>query len=241
MDFVARPAAADSYNPPRLPIPPSLPLSLPSPHFPPPSLRCNNQSAPTQTQRPQSLPLRRSAVNSISRRSKETLTLKSLLSGKSCSTSPPSKTGGASVSSARSKKGEGGAAPSATDFVRVMRTLLFLNRTASKSKGSVNEKETIIKPRRPSLDVSGHSFSKALKVRRLTFSVILCFVCLFVLFVFSLHPADEEKQLSRSPHFHVLSYTSCVDLSQLHSQSSGSWRVLRFPQQRYGCNMYMTI
>ena len=29
-----------------------------------------------------------------------------------------------------------------------------------------------------------------------------------------------------SPRFHVFSYTSCVDLTRLHSQSGASWRVL---------------
>ena len=33
-------------------------------------------------------------------------------------------------------------------------------------------------------------------------------------------------------HFHVFSYTSCVDLTPLPSQSSASWRVLRLPLQR---------
>ena len=39
---------------------------------------------------------------------------------------------------------------------------------------------------------------------------------------------DGEKKIS-SPHFNVFSLTSCVDLSKVRSQSSASWRVLRFP------------
>ena len=43
---------------------------------------------------------------------------------------------------------------------------------------------------------------------------------------FFFHPlADGEKYSLCSPHFHVFSYTSCVDLTQMPLQSSASWRV----------------
>ena len=32
-----------------------------------------------------------------------------------------------------------------------------------------------------------------------------------------------------SPHFHVFSYASCIDLTQLLSQPSATWRTLRVP------------
>ena len=34
---------------------------------------------------------------------------------------------------------------------------------------------------------------------------------------------------TNSPHFHVFSYASCVDLTQLPSQPNASWRILRIP------------
>lgn len=126
-----------------------------------------------QTQRPRSLPLRRGLS---SRRTKETLKLRSLVTSKASSSGPPSKGGSsASASTSSSKKNKlnkesGGAAstgagsattPSATDFVRAMRTLLFLTRPSAKSK-SAEEDKAAWQPR-TSLDVSGHSFGKALK------------------------------------------------------------------------------
>ena len=49
------------------------------------------------------------------------------------------------------------------------------------------------------------------------------------LFYFVFYPANGEKESSRQPHLHVFSYMPCVDLTQMHSQSSVSWRVLQFP------------
>ena len=46
----------------------------------------------------------------------------------------------------------------------------------------------------------------------------MCVSPTFFFFVYP--PADGEKKSSSSPHFHVFSYTLCVDLTQLHSQSS---------------------
>ena len=48
------------------------------------------------------------------------------------------------------------------------------------------------------------------------------------LFCFSSSGGWGKTSLS-SPHFHVFSYASCVNLAQLLSQPSASWRVLRIP------------
>ena len=42
-------------------------------------------------------------------------------------------------------------------------------------------------------------------------------------------PADGEKRSFSSPHFHVFSYASCVDLTQWLLQPNASWRTLRVP------------
>ncbi|CAM9714340.1 unnamed protein product [Laminaria digitata] len=133
-------------------------------------------SSPQALQRPRSLPLRRGLSNS--RRPKETLELRSLVTGKKASSSLSSPSKGAAASSgptSTSKKnklnkdGDGGSVsagttPSANDFVRAMRTLLFLTRPSpsAKSKGGSEEDKAAWKPR-TSLDVSGHAFGKALK------------------------------------------------------------------------------
>ena len=45
-------------------------------------------------------------------------------------------------------------------------------------------------------------------------------------------PADgREKRSISSPHVNVLSYMSCVNLAQMLSQPSASWRILQFPWQ----------
>ena len=80
-------------------------------------------------------------------------------------------------------------------------------------------------------------------------------ICSVVFFFFQIYPpADREKKKSStplqpesrfwghnyldlvwggvwglSPRFHVFSYASCVDLTQLLSQPNASWRVLRIP------------
>ena len=51
----------------------------------------------------------------------------------------------------------------------------------------------------------------------------------FFLFFFFHSPADGEKYSFSSPYFHVFSYASCVDLTQLLSQPNASWRTLRVP------------
>ena len=57
-----------------------------------------------------------------------------------------------------------------------------------------------------------------------------CGVTAFVFFCFFFYsPADGEKQSFSSPHFHVFSYASCVDLTKLLSQPNASWRTLRVP------------
>ena len=48
-------------------------------------------------------------------------------------------------------------------------------------------------------------------------------------FFFFYPPADGEKKSFSSPHFHVFSYASCVDLTRLLSQPNASWRTLRVP------------
>ena len=48
------------------------------------------------------------------------------------------------------------------------------------------------------------------------------------LFFFFHPPADGEKLSFSSPHFHVFSYASCVDLTQLLSQPNASWRTLMY-------------
>ena len=48
-------------------------------------------------------------------------------------------------------------------------------------------------------------------------------------FFFFYPPADGEKYSFSSPHFHVFSYASCVDFTQLLSQPNASWRTLRVP------------
>ena len=48
-------------------------------------------------------------------------------------------------------------------------------------------------------------------------------------FFFFYPPADGEKYSFSSPHFHVFSYASCVDLTPLLSQPNASWRTLRVP------------
>ena len=58
----------------------------------------------------------------------------------------------------------------------------------------------------------------------------VCIVFLETSFIFFFcPPADGEKQSLSSPHFHVFSYASCVDLTQLLSQPNASWRTLRIP------------
>ena len=53
---------------------------------------------------------------------------------------------------------------------------------------------------------------------------------LFFFFLFFFYPpVDGEKSSFSSPHFHVFSYASCVDLTQLLSQPNASWRTLRIP------------
>ena len=47
-------------------------------------------------------------------------------------------------------------------------------------------------------------------------------------FFFFYPPADGEKYSFSSPHFHVFSYASCVDLTQLLSQPNSSWRTRTF-------------
>ena len=56
---------------------------------------------------------------------------------------------------------------------------------------------------------------------------MVCFPQLFFFFFYP--PADGEKYSFSSPHFHVFSYASCVDLTQLLSQPNASWRTLRIP------------
>ena len=54
----------------------------------------------------------------------------------------------------------------------------------------------------------------------------------FFYFFFSSSGGWGKIKLFRSsPHFHVFSYASCVDLTQLLSQPNASWRTLRVPSQ----------
>ena len=56
---------------------------------------------------------------------------------------------------------------------------------------------------------------------------LFVFFCPRFFFCFFYLPVDGEKY--SSPHFHVFSYASCVDLTQLLSQRNASWRTLRIP------------
>ena len=47
---------------------------------------------------------------------------------------------------------------------------------------------------------------------------------IFVSFFFFLSSGGWEKYSFSSPHFHVFSYASCVDLTHLLSQPNASWR-----------------
>ena len=50
---------------------------------------------------------------------------------------------------------------------------------------------------------------------------------LFIYFLFILRRMGKIKLYRSSPHFHVFSYASCVDLTQLLSQPNASWRTPR--------------
>ena len=54
----------------------------------------------------------------------------------------------------------------------------------------------------------------------------------FFCFVFCYPPADGENKSLSSPHSHVFSCVSCVNLTQSPSQSSASWCILRLSVQR---------
>ena len=41
----------------------------------------------------------------------------------------------------------------------------------------------------------------------------------------------KQLYLAHHTYFHVFSYASCVDLTQLLSQPNASWRTLRVPLQ----------
>ena len=67
---------------------------------------------------------------------------------------------------------------------------------------------------------------------QLMHAVVSCFTTFadrsFFSFLLILRRMGKKKRFS-SPHFHVFSYASCVDLTQLLSQPNASWRTLRVP------------